>query len=367
MKNIVFLLLLFLPLFTSAAELNDVIISEIAWMGGKDSANNEWLELKNNTGQNILLDGWILKSADEKFKINLTGIILPKGFYLLERTDDNSILGIQADLTYRGTLSNQGMNLQLFDDSNKLIDRADFAGGWLNGNNATKQTMERTDFWGWQTSEGAYGTAKSKNSFGQKSILIKNDPAVLENYPSGIFINELMPAPDGPDETDEWIELYNASNFEIDLSGWKIRDEKGKTVVHQFIKNTKMAGGEYLVLKRTETKITLNNDQDSVSLVFPNDKIADNVDYKQAPTNQSYSKSSSGWNWSQAATPGLANSLPREISNADPSSQATASLKDSFTRLPESKNPWLLFLVALSITIISAVFILILKLKILKK
>lgn len=38
-------------------------------------------------------------------------------------------------------------------------------------------------------------------------------------YPSGVFINEILPNPAGADETNEWIELYNSNNFVVDLSG----------------------------------------------------------------------------------------------------------------------------------------------------
>jgi len=105
--------IIFLPSTTSTAlaASSDVIINEIAWMGTTVSANDEWLELFNNTTGPIILDGWILKSADEKLKINLKGVISARGFYLLERTDDTTVPNITADLIYKGALSNTGEDI----------------------------------------------------------------------------------------------------------------------------------------------------------------------------------------------------------------------------------------------------------------
>ena len=216
---IFFLSLLFCPGLTFAASSSDVVINEIAWMGTTHSANDEWLELKNNTTNQIILDGWSLQSADGKLKIKLKGTISSNGFYLMERTDDTSVPDISADLIYTGSLSNSGMDLKLYDSSNNLIDEVNCTEKWPTGDNATKQTMEKTAA-GWQTSAAPGGTPKAQNSIGGsevatatktvatgpiKTINEQNKTATSVVYPAGIFINEILPDPKGPDETDEWV------------------------------------------------------------------------------------------------------------------------------------------------------------------
>lgn len=149
----------------NAVEIESIIINEVSWMGTTNSANDEWLELKNISNQNIDLSGWTIKSSDGKLKINLSGQIKSGEFYLLERTDDNSLLDIKANVIYKGALNNSGMNLELYNDLGIIIDSLNYSSGWPAGDNNTKQTMERIGDY-WQTSEKPDGTPGKENSLG---------------------------------------------------------------------------------------------------------------------------------------------------------------------------------------------------------
>lgn len=155
----------FIGLNFSWAAANDVFINEVAWMGTETSANDEWVELKNNTEQDIDLTGWTLKAIDGSPEITLEGTIAANGYFLLERTDDEAVPGITASQIYTGALSNAGEKLELSDTDNYLIDSVDCSGGWLAGDNETKQTMEKIDS-GWQNSLNTGGTPKTQNSSG---------------------------------------------------------------------------------------------------------------------------------------------------------------------------------------------------------
>ena len=124
----------------------DVVINEVAWMGTTYDANDEWMELYNNTDTPIDLTGWTLRAADGTPNITLNGVIPAHGHFLLERTDDTTIPDIPADQIYTGALGNTGEVLELRDGGGALIDSANGdGGGWPAGNNTTKQTMERID------------------------------------------------------------------------------------------------------------------------------------------------------------------------------------------------------------------------------
>jgi len=315
-----------------AANISDVVINEIAWMGTAASYNDEWIELYNNGDTAINLDGWTLKADDGAPEINLSGTIHGKGFFLLERTDDETLPGVSADLIYKGALGNDGENLKLYNGSGGLIDQIICVDVWPAGDNATKQTMERISS-NWQNSQDAGGTPKKEN-YEKKIEEIKliepekpTEDGPLYIYPTGVVFNEILASPDGPDAENEWIELYNENNFEVDLSGWQIKDAAGGIKTYNL--NAKIIAYGYLVFLRPETKITLNNDGDGLTLLNPKGEIVDSITFDKAPLNQSYNKTSSGWIWNSNLTPGEKNIITtKQTSSVQSSKPETARLPD---------------------------------------
>jgi hypothetical protein len=137
-----------------------VHINEVAWMGTGTSANDEWIELYND-GQSTSLDGWTLVAVDGSPSISLSGTIAGGGYFLLERTDDNSVPSQSADVIYTGALGNTGERLELIDGSGSVVHVADGSNNWdIGGNKNTFNTLTRgTD--GWIT---ATPTPKQRNS-----------------------------------------------------------------------------------------------------------------------------------------------------------------------------------------------------------
>lgn len=420
---LIFTLLLFAPPFAKGADFS-MVINEIAWMGTINSANDEWIELYNNTENFINLDGWILKSDDRTPEIKLTGTVPAKSFYLLERTDDKTIPGIMADLIYKGALGNNGENLKLYDASGILIDEVNCQDGWFGGDNATKQTMERispsvsgNDSSNWQASVNPGGTPKTKNSsqLTEKAVEVKIPqteeklaevgppptdsvgtvevgtvevkPQQLQQtevgpppiYQGGVVFNEILPSPEGPDEKEEWIEIFNENNLEINIAGWKIEDTAGKTTTYVFPEKTKILPKEFLILPRPESKITLNNDGDGLKLIQPDGKIIDEFNFEKAPLGKSYNRTSSGWVWSTILTPGETNIIPEKTKlteNSSPLAQpgevepptAENFLEKETAAIGEKMEGQVNFssvlLIALGLAIFSAILILILKKKI---
>ena len=148
-----------------AVPQKSAIISEVAWMGTVANYSDEWIELKNISGQEVGLAGWQLQNKNRKIKIVFTGdeTLPPQGLYLLERTDDDSVPQVAADKTYKGALGNQNEALYLFDDKCRLADAAMAPAKWPAGDNLSKKTMFRRPDLGWQTSALAGGTPRAEN------------------------------------------------------------------------------------------------------------------------------------------------------------------------------------------------------------
>lgn len=88
--------------------------------------------------------------------------------------------------------------------------------------------------------------------------------------PFSVRLNEILPDSVESDTEGEFIELYNSGEVPIDLTGWKLDDallddNYAYTFNHPQLDYV-MQPKSYLVFFRPETKLTLNNDTDSVYL-----------------------------------------------------------------------------------------------------
>lgn len=143
----VLIIFLSLPSFLQAGERKRVIINEVAWAGTEASPSDEWIELKNNTEQEISVQGWQLVTESEKITISLSGTIPPKGFFLLERTDDTAVSDIPCNMSYEGGLVNSGDVLRLVNSEGAIEDTANQEGGFWPAGKASPDyvSMERID------------------------------------------------------------------------------------------------------------------------------------------------------------------------------------------------------------------------------
>ena len=169
------------------ANLGDILINEIAWMGTASSANDEWIELHNTTDQTINITGWALKAEDDTPSITLSGSLDPLGFYLLERTDDETLLDINADQIYTGALGNSGENLVLKDVSGTIIDQVDGLNEWkmngdeeIIGNNETKETAQKFGNV-WKTAGSTPGSQNKENISTNAPSAVTNLSATLNS------------------------------------------------------------------------------------------------------------------------------------------------------------------------------------------
>lgn len=246
-----------------------VIINEVAWMGSPQSSNDEWIELKNITDVEADVSGWQIIDKDSQIKALLSGKIAAGAFYLLERTDDNSAPGVSADQIYAGALANVGEGLRLFDKNCGLIDEVWAAPDWPAGDNTYKLTMERQADFSWRHSANAGGTPKAANSQGVIPAADAGSATSFSSVPSSnssnnnppdntqqnqttqsvnhLLISEVQVA--GIDAGDEFIELYNPTDAEIDLSGWSIQYLSGSASSTDSVAKKNFAAGHRIPAK----------------------------------------------------------------------------------------------------------------------
>jgi uncharacterized protein YdeI (BOF family) len=169
-------------------------------------------------------------------------------------------------------------------------------------------------------------------------------------YSSTIVINELFPAPHepflSPETNDEYIELYNSSSEDIDLEDWILEDLGGKRYIisKNTGKETIIAGFSYMLFYKSQTKISLNNDEtESIHLFWPDGSLCSvSTEYPKAEYNMSWSRNFDGrWIFSTSATPGAENKITiKEEKNNNPAPDADLQIININDAKNQPKNLW---------------------------
>lgn len=228
---LVCLLIIFVTLLLASpaylASTRAVVISEIAWMGTAVSANDEWIELTNNTDQAIDLTNWTLFALDNSPEITLNVTIPANGHLLLERTDDTTVPGVTADQIYTGSLANDGETLMLRDENDTLIDQIDAAGGWFAGHVDARVPMVRVNPLsdGNSAANWTYNPrcGDATNSAGDSHTCELNTVSVGEPLDYAVYFNERAATADATTSEPTVIEqallnLINTASTSIDVA-----------------------------------------------------------------------------------------------------------------------------------------------------
>lgn len=115
-----------------------VVINEVMWMGSSGSTADEWVELRNLTGQPIDLSSWRLTKLSGGLEVPMltipTGQSIPaNGYFVVSNyaeTAANSVLAVTPNLVATDVaLSNTALQISLYDAAGTPIDRADDGAG----------------------------------------------------------------------------------------------------------------------------------------------------------------------------------------------------------------------------------------------
>lgn len=261
---------------------------------------NEWVEIFNIGATNLPIDS--LQVCDNRLTSckNTTGTISGESWFLFD-------LGT-------GFLNNSGDSAVLQNSTNTL-DRVDFGEigkGW-----SYARSSDGVGAWSITTVVtpaaaniiSAPMVVSSGGGSGSGQIVTQEVKTMTQpttsSFCGSVVINELLPDPDGADITEEFIEIKNISNSDIDLTGWSLGDKDKK----YFISGKILKEG-ILFWHRDVTGIVLSNSQpDEVFLYDANGNYVDRIKYDKAENNKSYSRFTVGWKWTEQITSGKENVL----------------------------------------------------------
>lgn len=162
-------------------------------------------------------------------------------------------------------------------------------------------TLEKIDFDkdddrdNWQEGFVIGGTPGEENSKEPE-----DDTEDVGKYSDEITLNEILPNP--KDEDDEYIEIYNPEDFDVDISSWILHDSS-KTGRYIFPKDSVIKSGGYLVVKKEKFKFALNNTAEALYFLDKDGKEISKIEYKNAKEGASYNFNGTKWRWSSFLTP----------------------------------------------------------------
>ena len=160
--------------------------------------------------------------------------------------------------------------------------------------------------------------ASDESDSGTSSSSFSCSPSVFD----GITVSEFLPDPAGDETAGEWIELQNTSWKMAVLCGWKL-DDGAEGSAPFSLDAVRIVPQGFVVLRRSETGLALNNGGDSVRLFGPLGFLAEDVAYEDAQEGESFALRPDGtWDRTNLLTPGETNVFPAVSSESSNSSSS---------------------------------------------
>lgn len=280
-------IVLFIPLI-SATQVQSLspslVITEIMPNPIGDDTKYEWIEIQNISATKQNLKDWNLNNK------SISENIIDPGEIIIFARDISSFQSIFAVdvrvITLEFSLVNSGGSVKIENINNGEVHQFEYP-----------QSQEGKSF---ELLEGDCGlislniaghTAGKTNTSCNKptspattTVIPSVFPSIINHTTGKIVINAINP---NPLTGDEWIELKNIDNKELNLSSWKITDESKSTFTIGILS---LSPGQ--VERVFPKNISLNNDGDMITLYDSNGQIIDTFQYGKTTKGQIITKDS---------------------------------------------------------------------------
>ncbi|MDZ7611458.1 MAG: lamin tail domain-containing protein [Candidatus Moranbacteria bacterium] len=307
-------------------------ISEFMYDFDGSDKDNEWIEVYNDSNGDIILeqvrkysDNYILpirvctKVKDgncsesspvySKKKKAIIGegelfVITNKNkSYKVSKKNKSELISFVSNFTLgNGEKEDLGIIWSEKSEKEKFLDKVAYSKKW--GADGNARTLERIDYdkdgkrENWIESVYFLGTpgfeySKQKNAYTKK-----------------IKISETLPDPIGKDRFGEYIEIVNNSEKRVNLWGWSLEDDSGKSFF--FEEDEVIFPKEIMPLKRGKTGLILNNKgTERVKLINPVGGVVDDIEYQGSKQGFCYAyDKQEKWKWTRECSFGEENVFP---------------------------------------------------------
>ena len=359
LKKLIFLIAL-IPILSQAQSFS-FLITEIMYNPEGNDVDREWIEVFNQSNQVFYLksgrSGWRINDGENHlFKDEIT--IYPQEVFVIVQ-DKNKFLSEYPD--FKGklvpanfSLKNSSGRIQILDENKNLLAEISYeqnCGGNDNGysiifkngicqeNRVKKGTpgiypelellrteniqqnqspSQQTDTSQQTTAVSStpifsnFQTTTSEQTLISTSTLVltstiqeivSNQVSSEKSTPLTLYITEFLPNPQGNDSGQEFVELYNYGDEEINLDGFILEIGKKKIKLKGVIEPK-----EYFIVTNKDYNFYIRNQGENLALYFQNQKIF-SISYQgKAPEGKSFSRFEDDWQFTEP-TPGQENKL----------------------------------------------------------
>lgn len=348
--------------------LRDIIVTEFLPNPEDSDRDNEFIEIYNNDDTKVDLSGWVLEDKVGSIK----KFIIPDdteiniGKYKVFYSDETKI-----------TLNNSGDGVVLKNNENNIIDETlvsnavqeeqsyarDKNGNWVltlkptpGRENVIKaveevinEEQEKFDQENNANKETELNLSSESYGDAQDSSTQEHGASSEDNYDYSdrIVISEIYPNPFGRDNREgnyEWVELYNNSNEDVNLKGWRIDDILKKGSRAYIIKEDRIIQARgFAIFENVQTKIMFNNSGDEVNVLCPDGEVVDSLRYEKANEGVSYNWTPNSWKWSNKITPGNNNKteillVKKELDKNDSEESLVSDIENEEDNLSENDD-----------------------------
>lgn len=251
------------------------------------SSGTDWVEIYNSSDKEISLDGFHLqdsKGAEEEYTFPDGSKIPAKGFLVLEK-----------GTSFQFGIGGSGDEIKLLDASYAQVD------------DVIVPELGDADTYSRTTDGGEQWAIVPNGTKGRSNASTPDTPAGESDI--DLLINEVMNAP--ADGQYDFIELYNPTDKEIDLSGLALQDDKGKEEQYIIPSGTKIAPKSVIAFIQNDGTNTngsftfgISSKGDKITLVDTQGNIIDTVEVPAAEKGTSYGRTPDGSDsWTVSTTP----------------------------------------------------------------
>lgn len=277
---------------TGSVIINEVMSSNSAFAPAGDGKYYDWIELYNPTGETVDLNECYITDNDSiPLRFQLQGLSLEPGRYALVYLSGLNGIDANGYLHANFKLSSRGETITLNDKYGNVISRVEV------GASPTNVSYGRLD----ENGSASYVWFSTPTPLARNEGSWSTDPNKLELTGNGVIINEFMIDNtyilyDADGDYGDWVELYNPTDTDANMSGYSLSDSSKNPSKWVFPYGTVIPAGEYLVVfcdgKDTtdsagmlHTNFSLSSQDDAITLFSNQGAICSSHSIPDMPSN----------------------------------------------------------------------------------